>query len=424
MRRVTRRATTPATTAATIVLGAALAGVLTWACGSGDPSPLALVPDGGAPDASEPPPSADGGDADAGDPEAALFPAACARGAFCPVSGLFGATVDARVWLNDVAGTSASDVWAVGSRGTILHYDGKAWRVSLLPTNETLAHVLPRADGSVWATSSLARIHVRPANGGAWHAVAPTDDWGSVFVEACGVTDMWGSPDSEWVWFGVARAYGGTVPRLTRARGGVDGISVEAYGSGVGEAFGQTVHALAGHGSGELWGVGDLGSSFRITAASSETPGLEAFNTQPQGFAVYRPPALESSGPSASAVTSAADARPNAAGTSSPASAYRRRCTRSGRAPRRTCGPSATKRPSCTSTGRPGPGCPWPPSAIGVPRSSRSGAPTPSTCGWSERECSSSSRRRLEVRNESQRVSSWRRARPEPRRRARRLRRR
>lgn len=283
MRRVTRRATTPATTAATIVLGAALAGVLTWACGSGDPSPLALVPDGGAPDASEPPPSADGGDADAGDPEAALFPAACARGAFCPVSGLFGATVDARVWLNDVAGTSASDVWAVGSRGTILHYDGKAWRVSLLPTNETLAHVLPRADGSVWATSSLARIHVRPANGGAWHAVAPTDDWGSVFVEACGVTDMWGSPDSEWVWFGVARAYGGTVPRLTRARGGVDGISVEAYGSGVGEAFGQTVHALAGHGSGELWGVGDLGSSFRITAASSETPGLEAFNTQTQG---------------------------------------------------------------------------------------------------------------------------------------------
>lgn len=270
-----------ATRVGALVLGAAVASALSWACASDDPSVDVPAPDPQDVDDSGAPSAADDGAADGGD-AGAVFPAVCEAGAFCPVGGLFGATIDARVWLNDITGTSASDVWAVGSRGTILHYDGAAWRTSQLSSNETLAHVLARADGSVWATASLSRVHVRPANGGAWRAVSPVDEWDTPFVESCAVTAIWAAPDSEWVWFGVDRVFG-NVPRLTRARGGVDGITVDATGAGVGEAFGQTVHALVGRGSGELWGVGDLGAAFRITKASSEAPALEAYNTQTQG---------------------------------------------------------------------------------------------------------------------------------------------
>ena len=44
-----------------------------------------------------------------------------------PLAEDFISDVSETINLNAVAGTSSSDVWAVGDAGVVLHYDGKSW---------------------------------------------------------------------------------------------------------------------------------------------------------------------------------------------------------------------------------------------------------------------------------------------------------
>src|SRR5690606_28623857 len=60
---------------------------------------------------------------DPSDPQCTAELAPCESVSWC----LAPAPVDPRYALTAVAGTSESDVWAVGAGGTILHYDGSAW---------------------------------------------------------------------------------------------------------------------------------------------------------------------------------------------------------------------------------------------------------------------------------------------------------
>jgi hypothetical protein len=53
-----------------------------------------------------------------------------------------------------VWGSSANDVWAVGSQGTILHWDGSAWTSTPSGTKQTLFAVKGTGPGDVWAVSS------------------------------------------------------------------------------------------------------------------------------------------------------------------------------------------------------------------------------------------------------------------------------
>lgn len=52
--------------------------------------------------------------------------------------------------LNDLFGTSATDVWAVGDNGTILHRDGSSWSTVNSGTTKNLNAVWAKSPGEVW----------------------------------------------------------------------------------------------------------------------------------------------------------------------------------------------------------------------------------------------------------------------------------
>jgi hypothetical protein len=81
--------------------------------------------------------------------------------------------------LEGVWGASASDVFAVGMEGTILHYDGAAWRAMQSPTTETLMDVWGTSPEDVFAVGHGGTIlHY---DGTVWRAMESGTDanlWG------------------------------------------------------------------------------------------------------------------------------------------------------------------------------------------------------------------------------------------------------
>lgn len=241
------------------------------ACSANDaapPSPSA--DDAGAPTTA---PVDDGGGAgDRSDAcsDCALFPKECEAGSFCPVDAAF----DLRARVNDIEGTSDSDVWAVGSLGTVLHYDGHTWTPSVLGAKHTLTRLTIRPGGEVWASSSVSIVYVHSAGSGAeWRAVAPAHVdpamWGAVYAMAA-------APTSGWVWFG-ADSFELYVVRMKWSEGAI------AADMGLGDlhrAFGRRVLGMQALSQDEIWAVGETGSGFRITNADSDAPVVRAFNTQ------------------------------------------------------------------------------------------------------------------------------------------------
>ncbi|MCW5832120.1 MAG: hypothetical protein KIS78_06675 [Labilithrix sp.] len=119
-----------------------------------------VIPDAGAPEDA----------ACDGDGCAALSP--CAETDFCPVT----TGPDPRWTLTAVWGTSKDDVWAVGSRGTILHWDGAAWTATPSGTPQTLFAITGSGPNDVWAFSSrgvVLRSTGFAAGAATWTAAPP-----------------------------------------------------------------------------------------------------------------------------------------------------------------------------------------------------------------------------------------------------------
>ncbi|MDF2693441.1 MAG: hypothetical protein K0S65_1824, partial [Labilithrix sp.] len=108
-------------------------------------------------------PSDAGGDVADGE---VVAPVDCTQTAFCP----FTAPIPPMVTLNAIWGTSATDIWAVGTRGTILHGDGTTFRVLPSGTEEIFFSVWASAPDDVWITSGRVPRHSRALDDGgiAW----------------------------------------------------------------------------------------------------------------------------------------------------------------------------------------------------------------------------------------------------------------
>jgi photosystem II stability/assembly factor-like uncharacterized protein len=52
--------------------------------------------------------------------------------------------------LHSVFGFGARDVWAVGDRGTILHFQGSAWEVAASPSPRALLGVWGASERDLW----------------------------------------------------------------------------------------------------------------------------------------------------------------------------------------------------------------------------------------------------------------------------------
>lgn len=81
----------------------------------------------------------------------------CLEADFCPVQGGF----DPTVTFNSVWGTAEDDVWFVGTRGTIVHYDGTSYTAVASGTTDSLFAVWGRSADDVWVLGVEPRRLVR-----------------------------------------------------------------------------------------------------------------------------------------------------------------------------------------------------------------------------------------------------------------------
>jgi hypothetical protein len=91
--------------------------------------------------------------------------------------------------LRAVWGSGRSDVWAVGSGGTILHFDGRAWDLSPSGMSENFSGIAGAGPSDVWVTSEDGTI--LHWNGRRWSVVWKSSDTGLLAIWALASTDVW-----------------------------------------------------------------------------------------------------------------------------------------------------------------------------------------------------------------------------------------
>jgi hypothetical protein len=178
--------------------------------------------------------------------------------------------------LNGVWGSGASNVWAVGNYGTILHWDGSGWsRVSSGTTNG-LRGVWGSGASDVWAVGDYGIV--QHWNGSAWTSVSSGTTSHLNGVWGSGASDVWAvsSYDTILHWNGSAwsRISSGTMNYLNGVWGSgasdvwAVGYSVTTYVGTIrhwdGNAWtsvssGPTnrLFGVWGSGASDVWAVGD-----------------------------------------------------------------------------------------------------------------------------------------------------------------------
>jgi len=240
--------------------------------------PGATLPEAGATDGSDAGSPVDGG-CDAADPDCVSKPVTCAEAAWCPtptnVSNLYALTA---VW-----GSSKTDVWAAGSGGTMLHWDGVAWTPTTLPSptaspiKNTFHALWGTGPNDVWAASATNVIfHTDGWKGGGatWERVpsATENDWSSAPIYA-----VWGDGSGELRFGG--RPYDLYDPD-SDVFGPANQIIKTSAGGGlawIGEFGTPTIHGYWGTAE-DLWIIGDnsayvdwqLGLTLHGTRASKD----------------------------------------------------------------------------------------------------------------------------------------------------------
>ncbi len=100
-----------------------------------------------------------------------------------------------------IFGYNKTDIWAVGTGGLALHYDGSSWISTLTHTTRTLASVWASSPTDVWAVSSMKAIFraTFPMTGGiVWVALPPFPL--DIVLSDSPLFAVWGtSADDVWV---------------------------------------------------------------------------------------------------------------------------------------------------------------------------------------------------------------------------------
>ncbi len=90
------------------------------------------------------------GSADAGCGDASCEILSCDEADFCAIP----TNVDARYALTSIWGSAANDVWAVGSAGTVIHWDGATWTNVPSGRPETLRSIWGSSAQDIWIVST------------------------------------------------------------------------------------------------------------------------------------------------------------------------------------------------------------------------------------------------------------------------------
>jgi hypothetical protein len=170
-------------------------------------------------------------------------------------------------------GSAANDIWAVGDAGTIVHWDGTAWSTVASGTAQSLLAVWGSAPDAAWAVGQAGTV--LHWNGAAWGAVAGGTTRDLFGVWGSGVADVWAVGDLGIIlhWDGGAwtTALRGTTELLT----GVWASGAEAWSVGRGGTIMrregstwavvesgtvQDLNGVWGSRSGDVWAVGSGGT--------------------------------------------------------------------------------------------------------------------------------------------------------------------
>jgi hypothetical protein len=216
-------------------------------------------------------------DADADDTapcvDCEYFPETCSADALCPNGPFQGANpLDHRTQINVVRGRSETDVWAAGALGTIAHFDGTGWTVSVSNTQETMSAVW-LTEGWQASLSRFDKVYTRgldftaadagdgPVSPGGWSSHPIVGGDGAVLRSGLTV------PGANWFW--CTSVNGLRRMRLTPA------VTFESSVFGGGQ-----IDSIHGVDANSLWAVGPTGTAVHVTDADGDAPVLEAFNTQ------------------------------------------------------------------------------------------------------------------------------------------------
>jgi len=250
-----------------------------------DPTPT-VVPEAGTPQADLDASADVASDADcsaAGDGGCTTRELTCAEADFCAVP----TGVDARYALFDVWGSSASDVWAVGSGGTVIHWDGSAWKNLPSGRKDTMRAVAGRRANDVFIVSSMnVVLHTTGVQNGTatFTFEAPVDrDYPTNYMGAT-LTEVWSAPAGELFVGGPATL---TWPRNSLWRhhpGVVPGDGPEypwepaSTFCNAGSCIG--VNGIWGTSASDVWIVGDYGAFYRSKGPVGDGGGAEQWSTQ------------------------------------------------------------------------------------------------------------------------------------------------
>jgi hypothetical protein len=251
----------------------------------------AHILDGGMPDAS----SSDGDAGPCADCE--YFPETCSSDILCP-NGPFDSenldeNLDSRTWINSIRGRSPTDVWIAGSVGAVAHFDGTSWTLSDVGGRESMTG-LWLTDSAEVTLGTFTRIYARsvevadagtgPSADG-WMRYAPSYAPGAVLGPASDLVTAWAPPGGEWLWCAVGTGGRGSGGELWRLRRSPTTAFEAAVGipSQVCSALGcARVASIHGSSPDELWAVGHMGETVRITNASGDTPTVKPFDSLTQ----------------------------------------------------------------------------------------------------------------------------------------------
>jgi hypothetical protein len=223
-------------------LGAALAVAITPLACAHEPDPAA----GPEPERSVQVPEASADDG--GDAEASADAGSCSASHVCIAPAPIGEFIN----ITSVWGSSKTDVWAVGTNGTVLHYDGNAWeaaaRVDQDASLYTLRSVWLERPDDVWIVDGH---RLRHSTG--WKGPTATE-WTFQELSLADATPAAIRGKGSFVWLARgAMGPGGGAPLLKLGAWADDGpSSVE----NVGPSYSYSLVALAVSGPDEVWATG------------------------------------------------------------------------------------------------------------------------------------------------------------------------
>ncbi|AKU99071.1 hypothetical protein AKJ09_05735 [Labilithrix luteola] len=175
--------------------------------------------------------------------------------------------------LRDVWGANASDVWAVGDAGSLLHYDGAAWSAANSGTTADLVSIWGSSASNVWAVSTT-NAEILHYDGTKWTKSTP-------LATAAFFSTIWGTGAND-VWAaGAIKNGGGTYSQFL---GHFDGTTWSAVTGTAAPSMGGWLGSVWSNVPNDVWVFDGLGNASHLrggTWTAISQVGFKAMGTSP-----------------------------------------------------------------------------------------------------------------------------------------------